>query len=111
MKVLSDVIEDETDLSLRRKATLLLTEVLKLAHHSLPQAVSAKLQVLPHLIPSAVDFETENHDLSTATIFQIDSINRTLARSVGYPSGQGRYITWRPIYPFLCFPLSKGKTR
>ncbi|CAG8070138.1 unnamed protein product [Penicillium salamii] len=90
-KTLSDVIEDETDLSLRRKATLLLTEVLKLAHHSLPQAVSAKLQVLPHLIPPAIDFETENHDLSTATIFQIDSINRTLARSGAYPSGQSRY--------------------
>ncbi|CAG8286021.1 unnamed protein product [Penicillium salamii] len=90
-QTLSDVIEDETDLSLRRKATLLLTEVLKLAHHSLPQAVSAKLQVLPHLIPPAIDFETENHDLSTATIFQIDSINRTLARSGAYPSGQSRY--------------------
>ncbi|OQD81832.1 hypothetical protein PENANT_c025G05566 [Penicillium antarcticum] len=90
-KTLSDVIEDETDLSLRRKATLLLTEVLKLAHHSLPQSVSAKLQVLPHLIPPAVNFDVENHDLSTTTIFQIESINRTLARSGGYPSGQGRY--------------------
>jgi hypothetical protein len=90
-KTLSDVIEDESDHSLRRKATLLLTEVLKLAHHSLPQSVSAKLQVLPHLIPPAVNFDVDNHDLSTTTIFQIESINRTLARSGGYPSGQGRY--------------------
>ncbi|KAJ5529642.1 hypothetical protein N7527_003035 [Penicillium freii] len=109
-KVLSDVIEDESDLSLRRKATLLLTEVLKLAHHSLPQAVSAKLQVLPHLIPPAVDFETENHDLSTATIFQIDSINRTLARSGGYPSGQGRYNMETDLSGSL-LPVEQGKDK
>ncbi|RAH39730.1 putative cytosolic regulator Pianissimo [Aspergillus brunneoviolaceus CBS 621.78] len=88
-KALSDLIEDETDLSLRRKATLLLTEVLKLAHHSLPQHISAKLQVLPHLLPAAIKFDVENHDISTSTIYQIDSINRTLARSV--PNGAGRY--------------------
>ncbi|RAK70888.1 putative cytosolic regulator Pianissimo [Aspergillus fijiensis CBS 313.89] len=88
-KALSDLIEDETDLSLRRKATLLLTEVLKLAHHSLPQHISAKLQVLPHLLPAAIKFDVENHDISTSTIYQIDSINRTLARS--FPNGAGRY--------------------
>ncbi|PYH77858.1 cytosolic regulator pianissimo [Aspergillus uvarum CBS 121591] len=88
-KALSDLIEDETDLSLRRKATLLLTEVLKLAHHSLPQHISAKLQVLPHLLPAAIKYDVENHDISTSTIYQIDSINRTLARSV--PNGAGRY--------------------
>ncbi|PWY73672.1 cytosolic regulator pianissimo [Aspergillus heteromorphus CBS 117.55] len=91
-KALSDLIEDETDLSLRRKATLLLTEVLKLAHHSLPRNISAKLQVLPHLLPSAIQFDVENHDVSTSTIYQIDSINRTLARSVGnIANGAGRY--------------------
>ncbi|PYH99640.1 cytosolic regulator pianissimo [Aspergillus ellipticus CBS 707.79] len=91
-KALSDLIEDETDLSLRRKATLLLTEVLKLAHHSLPRNISAKLQVLPHLLPSAIKFDVENHDVSTSTIYQIESINRTLARSVGsIPNGAARY--------------------
>ncbi|RAL11629.1 putative cytosolic regulator Pianissimo [Aspergillus homomorphus CBS 101889] len=91
-KALSDLIEDETDLHLRRKATLLLTEVLKLAHHSLPQHISAKLQVLPHLLPAAIKYDVENHDVSTSTIYQIDSINRTLARSVGsVPNGAGRY--------------------
>ncbi|KAJ5599622.1 hypothetical protein N7450_000689 [Penicillium hetheringtonii] len=81
-KALSDLIEDETDPSLRRKATLLLTEVLKLAHHSLPSTASAKLQPFR--------FDVENHDVSTSTIFQIESINRTLARSGGY-AGSGRY--------------------
>ncbi|CEL01220.1 Putative Protein required for meiosis [Aspergillus calidoustus] len=91
-KALCDLIEEEEDLSLRRKATLLLTEVLKLAHHSLPQNVSAKLQVLPHLISPAITFDVENHDVSTSTIYQIESINRTLARSLaGVPNGAGRY--------------------
>ncbi|KAJ5485179.1 hypothetical protein N7539_005167 [Penicillium diatomitis] len=90
-QALSELIEDETELSLRRKATLLLTEVLKMAHHSLPATTSADLQVLAHLLPAAVQFDTEKHDVSTATIFQIESINRTLARSGGYSSGTGRY--------------------
>lgn len=90
-KALSDLIEEETDLSLRRKATLLLTEVLKLANHSLPPHLSAKLQVLPHLLPAAINYEGENHDVSISTIYQIESINRTLARSGGFSSGPGRY--------------------
>ncbi|KAJ5112455.1 hypothetical protein N7532_000500 [Penicillium argentinense] len=90
-EALSDLIEDETDSSLRRKATLLLTEVLKLAHHSLPSTVSAKLQVLPHLLPPAIQYDFENHDVSTSTIFQIESINRTLARSGSYSGSAGRY--------------------
>ncbi|KAE8130906.1 Rapamycin-insensitive companion of mTOR, N-term-domain-containing protein [Aspergillus pseudotamarii] len=90
-KALSELIEDEEDLSLRRKATLLLTEVLKLAQHSLPQEISSKLQVLPHLLPAAIKFDVDNHDVSMATIYQIESINRTLARSIGFSNGAGRY--------------------
>ena len=89
-QALCELIEEETDPSIRRKATLLLTEVLKLAHHSLPRDTSAQLQVLPHLLPSAITFDVENHDVSTSTIYQIESINRTLARSRGC-SGTGRY--------------------
>jgi len=64
---------------------------LKLAHHSLPSEISAQLQVLPHLLPPALKFDVDNHDISTSTIYQIDSINRTLARSRGYSNGAGRY--------------------
>ncbi|KAJ9270324.1 hypothetical protein DTO212C5_3567 [Paecilomyces variotii] len=88
---LSDLIEDETDLSLKRKATLLLTEVLKLAHHSLPRSISAGLQVLPHLLPAAVNFNSDKHDISTSTIYQIESINRTLTKSGGFSTESGRY--------------------
>ena len=65
--------------------------MLKLAHHSLPGQVSAKLQVLPHLLRPAISFDAENHDSSTSTIYQIDSINRTLARSGGFSNGAARY--------------------
>ncbi|KAJ5938569.1 hypothetical protein N7466_001703 [Penicillium verhagenii] len=109
-KALSDLIEDETDPSLRRKATLLLTEVLKLAHHSLPVTVSANLQVLPHLLPAAIQFETENHDVSTSTIFQIESINRTLARSGAAPNGVGRYNVDTDISTSL-LPSEQGKDK
>lgn len=65
--------------------------MLKLAHHSLPSDISANLQVLPHLIGPAIHHDFDNHDVSTATIFQIESINRTLARSGAYNSSAGRY--------------------
>lgn len=62
-----------------------------MAHHSLPSNISANLQVLPHLIGPAIHHDLDNHDVSTATIFQIESINRTLARSGAYNSSAGRY--------------------
>lgn len=81
VKALSDLIEVETNQSLKRKATLLVTEVLKLAQHSLPRSISAHLQVLPALLPGAVRYDAANHEISTSTIYQIESINRVLARS------------------------------
>ncbi|KAL1976877.1 hypothetical protein VTN31DRAFT_3159 [Thermomyces dupontii] len=91
IKALSDLIEVETNQSLKRKATLLLTEVLKLAQYSLPRSISAKLQVLPELLPGAVRFDVDNHEVSTSTIYQIESINRILARSGAIPGASGRY--------------------
>lgn len=89
---------------------MLLTEVLKLAHHSLPQAISANLQVLAHLIPSAINFDMENHDVSTSTIFQIDSINRTMARSGGFNSGANRYNMDADLSASL-LPSDQGKDK
>ncbi|EED20524.1 cytosolic regulator Pianissimo, putative [Talaromyces stipitatus ATCC 10500] len=91
VKALSGLIEVENNQSLKRKATLLLTEVLKLAQHSLPQSVSFSLQVLPSLLPAAVKFDVENHEISTSTIYQIESINRILARSGSLTTTSGRY--------------------
>ncbi|KAH8691216.1 putative cytosolic regulator pianissimo [Talaromyces proteolyticus] len=91
IKALSGLIEVETNQAIKRKATLLLTEVLKLAQHSLPQSVSSELQVLPKLLPSAIRFDVDNHEASTSIIYQIESINRTLARSGSISGTSGRY--------------------
>ncbi|KAI5291317.1 hypothetical protein KEM54_005403 [Ascosphaera aggregata] len=84
---LSLLVEDETDIAIKRKATLLLTEVLKLCHHSLPRSISDSLQALPNLVALSSIYYTRNPDYSkpssTSTIYQIDSISRTLTRSDG----------------------------
>lgn len=88
-----------------------MTEVLKLAHHSLPRDTSAQLQVLPHLLPSAITFDVENHDISTSTIYQIESINRTLARSRGYSTGAGRYSVNMDVSASLLSGSDQGRDK
>ncbi|OAP60237.1 hypothetical protein AYL99_05239 [Fonsecaea erecta] len=78
---LVDLIKIEEDLALRRKATLLLTEVLKLAHHSLPETISSSIQVLGDLVPSGLDYSSENTAINMSMIYQIESINRALNRA------------------------------
>ncbi|QKX60682.1 uncharacterized protein TRUGW13939_07828 [Talaromyces rugulosus] len=91
IKALSTLIEVESNQALRRKATLLLAEVLKMAQHSLPHSISSDLQVLPALLPGAVRFDVDTHEISTSIIYQIESINRTLARSGSISGASGRY--------------------
>ncbi|EGC48558.1 sterility protein Ste20 [Histoplasma capsulatum var. duboisii H88] len=107
---LSNLIEDEPDLSLKRKGTLLLTEVLKLAHHSLPQSMSAKLQVLPQLLPCSTPRDTETYHVSTSTVYQMESINRTLTRSDGMQSSRGKYTVHTDISASL-LTTEQGKTK
>ncbi|KAH6616595.1 Rapamycin-insensitive companion of mTOR, N-term-domain-containing protein [Boeremia exigua] len=73
--------EDPLTLQLKRKTTLLLGEVLKLANDLLPSSWSAQLQVLPQLLKSAAEFDSENRFVAIGTIYQVDSVNRTLYRS------------------------------
>lgn len=76
---------------LKRKTTLLLTEVLKMAHEMLPDSWSARLQVLPGLMRTAASFGQVGQDerfIAIGTIYQVDSVNRTLYRS-GPGSVQG----------------------
>ncbi|KAF2398521.1 hypothetical protein EJ06DRAFT_513610 [Trichodelitschia bisporula] len=67
--------------ALRRKTTLVLGEVLKLSNEMLPSSWSAKLQVLPGLIRAAARFDTPERFVAIGTIYQVDSVNRTLYRS------------------------------
>lgn len=66
---------------LRRKTTLLLGEVLKMANELLPPSWSASLQVLPQLLRSAARWGNEDRFTAVGTIYQVDSVNRTLYRS------------------------------
>ncbi|MCJ1472570.1 hypothetical protein MMC13_001219 [Lambiella insularis] len=85
VKALSDLIMEALDSQLRRKTTLLLGEVLKLANYSLPSGISSNLQALPMLITSSVqDSAQDDQEMQTSKmIYQIDSVNRTLHRTKG----------------------------
>ncbi|KAH0564991.1 hypothetical protein GP486_001623 [Trichoglossum hirsutum] len=81
-KALLNVIETSPDTALKRKATLLLGEISKMAGRLLPSSYSASLQQLPELFASASKFGNAGRFISTNAIYQIDSVNRTLERSV-----------------------------
>ena len=81
LRALLHAEEDAPDLALKRKTTLLLGEVLKLSNQLLPSNWSANLQVLPELFYSASRFGLDSRFIATGTIYQVDSVNRTLYRS------------------------------
>lgn len=66
---------------LKRKTTLLLGEILKMANELLPPAWSASLQVMPQLLHAAANWGSEDRFVAIGTIYQVDSVNRTLYRS------------------------------
>lgn len=72
----------ETDNSmLKRKTTLLIGEVLKLASRVLPSTWSNDLQLLPELFAAASHFGDQERFDATGTVYQISSVSRTLYRS------------------------------
>lgn len=78
---LLQVTKDTENQMLKRKTTLLIGEVLKLANKLLPSSWSSDLQLLPALFAAASHFGTEDRYIATGTVYQIDSVNRTLYRS------------------------------
>ena len=89
VNALIELIKDESDLAVNRKATLLLAEVLRLSDHCLAKPMSADIQVLGDAMTPATIFNSEDHVANVALIFQIDSIDRTLNR-ISYPTGSSR---------------------
>ncbi|KAK4138160.1 hypothetical protein BT67DRAFT_368885 [Trichocladium antarcticum] len=73
--------QDNEDATLKRKSTLLIGEVLKLASRLLPPSWSSELQLLPELFVSAARLKDEDHFTATGVIYQISSVSRTLYRS------------------------------
>ena len=84
---------------LRRKATLLLSEVLKLADRCLPNTFSANLQALPGLLEASVREGEQEGPISSGMIYQIDSVNRTLQRSGLASKAQQSVIATRQVDP------------
>jgi rapamycin-insensitive companion of mTOR len=89
LEVLIFVVEDNSDPTVVRKTTLLLGEILKLASRLLPSNYSARMQLLPNLFSSAAKFGLDGRFTASAAVYQIDTLNRTLHRSL-VPSTQTR---------------------
>lgn len=73
--------EEPLTLPLKRKTSLLLGEVLKMANELLPAEWASNLQVLPNLLKTSLRFGIEERFVALGTLYQIDSVNRTLYRS------------------------------
>ena len=77
--------QTEEDPMLKRKTTLLIGEVLKLASRLLPPSWSGDLQLLPGLFSAAAQLRDDDHYIASGIVYQISSVSRTLYRSA--PSG------------------------
>ncbi|KOS21189.1 Protein ste16 [Escovopsis weberi] len=75
------VVRSENDSTMKRKATLLIGEVLKLAAKLLPPSWSAKLQLLPELFSDASKFGDDDRNMASGIVYQISSVSRTLYRN------------------------------
>ena len=84
---LLQVTREATDLTLKRKTTLLIGEVLKLASALLPSVWSADLQLLPELFSVASNFTNKDRFDATGTVYQISSVSRTLYRTAPVSTG------------------------
>jgi hypothetical protein len=82
---LLQMAQTEEDPMLKRKTTLLIGEVLKLASRLLPPSWSGELQLLPELFSAAIQLKNDNHFVASGIVYQISSVSRTLYRST--PSG------------------------
>ena len=78
---LLQVTRDAENSMLKRKTTLLIGEVLKLASNLLPSTWSSSLQLLPELFTAASDFGDGKRFNATGIVYQISSVSRTLYRS------------------------------
>lgn len=89
MPNLLEVAQHAEDPMLKRKATLLIGETLKLASRILPPSWSSELQLLPELFSAAAKFEDEGRFNATGIVYQISSVSRTLHRpsASGYTGG------------------------
>lgn len=86
-------IKKEPHPQVKRKATLLLSEILNMAATILPQGWAADMHVLPDLFHLASTLHDDGRHVATSTIYQIDSVNRTLHRTGQKPFSHGFELT------------------
>ncbi|KAI9848354.1 MAG: hypothetical protein M1838_000540 [Thelocarpon superellum] len=92
LETLLQLLDHNPEPVLKRKATLLLSEILKMASWMLPSTHNAKIQMLPQLFASASNFSADTRFLAANTVYQIDSVSRTLQRSGAGPLPPVRHI-------------------
>ncbi|CAM1510003.1 Fc.00g003380.m01.CDS01 [Cosmosporella sp. VM-42] len=85
LPILLQIAQEDENPPLKRKTTLLIGEVLKLASRLLPPSWSSELQLLPELFSAAARVGKEDHFIASGIVYQISSVSRTLYRSA--PSG------------------------
>ncbi|KAK7407998.1 hypothetical protein QQX98_009821 [Neonectria punicea] len=85
LPILLKIAQEDGDPALKRKTTLLIGEVLKLASRLLPPSWSAELHLLPELFSAAAKVDNDGHFIASGIVYQISSVSRTLYRSA--PSG------------------------
>lgn len=81
VKALLRITKEEDQPMVKRKTTLLLGEVLKLASRVLPSSWNDSLQLLPDLFREAAKFGDNERFIATGTVYQISSVSRTLYQS------------------------------
>jgi rapamycin-insensitive companion of mTOR len=87
LHALLQVTREADNSMLKRKTTLLIGEVLKLASNLLPSSWSSQIQLLPELFTAASHFGREERFDATGTVYQISSISRTLYRTTPSTAG------------------------
>jgi rapamycin-insensitive companion of mTOR len=81
LPALLQVTKDAENQSLKRKTVLLIGEILKLADKLLPTSWSYDLQLLPELFATAANFGEDERFQATSTVYQLDSVTKTLYKS------------------------------
>ncbi|KAK6442810.1 hypothetical protein LTR95_000916, partial [Oleoguttula sp. CCFEE 5521] len=87
LKALMHAEAESPTVQLRKKTSLLLAEVLKMASELLPPSWSEELQTLPGLLTAALMSDNDGRVQATSTVYEVDRVNRTMYRlTSGQPS-------------------------
>lgn len=81
MEGLLNAEKDAPTDALKRRTSLIIAELLKMASELLPSSWSAGLQAMPGLFDTALRFDSEDRYKALSTVYQVDKVNLKLWRS------------------------------